>query len=128
MGQLQQDAKLRDENAKSVPPAKNGDKLLKLILADKKVATFIAAYQKSNSVTCTRPAAGQINWNCKSDTQCAFSLETTCVSDVTTSSSNDQLVRVSILGEGDTTKMTYKISDPVKTAAESKVVRVKFEY
>ncbi|MBS1960478.1 MAG: hypothetical protein JST80_13455 [Bdellovibrionales bacterium] len=121
-------AKLVNSHGRTTAAAKKSEKLLKLILVDKKVLSFIAAYQKKNGVTCTQLSAGQINWNCKTETQCAFSLESTCVTDVTTETENDQIVRLSMLGEGDSVKMTYKMSDPTATAAESKVVRVKFEY
>ena len=109
-------------------PIKNGDKLLAQILKDKTVLAYLTSYKKKNDVTCTRPAAGQIHWDCKSSTACHFSLEITCVSNVTATGSNDEIRRLSILGEGNTAAMTYKISDPALTAAESKVQKIKFEY
>jgi hypothetical protein len=107
---------------------KNGDRLLALILKDKALNPFLAAYQKKNRVVCTRLDPAQIHWECKTSTECRFSLESTCVSNVTATGSNDEIRRLSILGEGNSAKMTYKISDPAQTAAESKIQKIKFEY
>lgn len=117
--------KTPNATAKSV---KNGDKLLALILKDKAMTAYRAQYEKKNNAVCTRPSAGQMHWDCKSSTECNFSLEFTCVSNVGQFKDNNEIRRLSLLGEGNSAKMTYKISNPAQTAAESKVHRLKFEY
>lgn len=106
---------------------KNADNLLAQILQDKSLRAYRLAFQKKNNATCTLPSRGQIHWDCKSATQCQFSIELTCVSNVSANVDNNLLKRLSVLGEADAAKMTYKLSDPAKTASESKVVTVNFE-
>lgn len=114
----QADTKTPNATAKSV---KNGDKLLALILKDKSMAAYRAQYEKKNNAVCTRPSAGQMHWNCKSATECEFTLEFTCVSNVGEFTDNNEIRRLTLFGEGSSAKMTYKIRKPSESAVESRL-------
>jgi hypothetical protein len=121
----QADTKAPNATAKSL---KNGDKLLALILKDKAMNDYRAQFEQKNNAVCTRPSAGQMHWDCKSTTECAFTLEFTCVSNVGEFADNNEILRLSLNGEGSSAKMTYKISNPSESAVVSRPKTVKFEF
>lgn len=72
--------------------------VIELILKDAVVLNATSKFEIDYKVDCIPPKEKQIHWMCMNGGNCAFGLDITCISQIGTFNSNDQVTRLSFFG------------------------------
>jgi hypothetical protein len=91
------------------------------LIRESELKSKIKEIELQNKVDCMGPRLSQIHWMCMNGPTCGFSLDITCISKVDTSTSNDQILRVSYFGMSDAEKGTAQFESIAPTLKRYKL-------
>ena len=77
------------------------------ILSAEQVSKTVAQFEIDRNADCMAPKEHQIHWMCTNGSYCGFALDITCVSQIGTFESNDQIIRLSISGNTNGENVTF---------------------